>query len=466
MSRIRSAAACLALGFLAVTASVQAAPAVSTAVAFSLSSTAGNLVKGPDGALYGTANPVTSVAGGIVWRATADGTEVRTLYQMKPDEDAVSPGGGLLLGSDGLFYGTTKFGKGSDSSGSGTVFKIAPDGTGFTIVHRFAPVTGTNQDFSPINTNGAYPEAELIEGFDGMLYGVARSGGANGTGTVFRLQRNGTGFEVLHTFAAITSAANSGLTVTVDGASPTGSLVQDADGYLYGTASSGGTNGRGTVFRLAADGTGFQVLHHFSTATAGSSGPAKNDDGTQPIAGLIDGGDGFLYGVASQGGPNGFGVIYSIKLADLGFAVLHAFDDTNGARPVAELRLASDGKLYGTTAGGGVNGSGTASGLGTFFSIDRTGSNFAKLHDFVSQNGTGPASRVIEQASGVFLGLASSAGNCGYGTLWRYSAAGDTVTGNTRCGQKKNSNNSGGGSVGFAVLLLLGGLGLRRRLAH
>ncbi len=124
--------------------------------------------------------------------------------------------------------------------------------------------------------------------------------------------------------------------------------------------------------------------------------------------------------------------------------------------------LGSDGKLYGTTSGGGVSSGTTVSGLGTFFAIDRTGTNFAKLHDFVNANGTGPSSKVIEQAPGVFLGLTSSAGNCGYGTIWRYSAAGDTVTGNTRCGQKKN-NSSGGGSAGFAVLLLLGGLGLLRR---
>jgi uncharacterized repeat protein (TIGR03803 family) len=465
MSRFRLAFACLALGFFAVVTAVRAEPAVSSAVAFSLSSTAGNLVKGADGAYYGTANPVTSVAGGIVWRAAADGSDVRTLYQLNPDNDAVTPGAGLLLASDGLFYGTTKFGKGSDSTGAGSIFRINPNGTGFTIIHRFAPVTSTTTDFNPVNTNGAYPEAELIEGHDGLLYGVARTGGANGTGAIFRIQRDGQGFQVLRVLDKNTAAASTGLLINTDGAAPTGPLVQDADGFLYGTASTGGANGRGTVFRLAADGTGFQVLRSFP-ATTTTNGVAKNSDGGTPFAGLIDGGDGFLYGVASQFGPNGYGTIYSIKLQDLSFAVLHAFSNTDGARPLAELRLsANDGKLYGTTAGGGTNSGSTTevSGLGTFFSIDRTGSNFTKLHNFAAKDGTGPASRVFEHAPGVFMGLTSSAGNCGYGTLWRYSAAGDTVTGNTTCGQKKSNQNSGGGHAGLLLLALLGILGLGRR---
>ncbi len=336
MFRIRPAAALLALSLIAMAGPVMAAPAVSTAVAFSLSNPVGNPVKGPDGALYGTATPITSVAGGVIWRAAVDGSEVRTLYQLTPD-DAVAPGSGLTVGSDGLLYGTTKFGRGSDVTGAGSIFKIAPNGTGFAIIFRFAPITSTNAELSPINTNGAYPEAELIEGHDGMLYGAARTGGTNGTGTLFRIARDGTGFQVLHTFAANTSAANSGLTVTVDGAAPTGQLVQDADGVLYGTASSGGNNGRGTVFRINADGTGFQVLHHFSAAVF-TDGVAKNDDGMLPLGGLVDGNDGFLYGMASQAGRNGFGVIYAIKPDGSGFNALHTFSNTDGARPLAELQ--------------------------------------------------------------------------------------------------------------------------------
>ncbi len=461
MSRIRSALALVALSLFAVAGHAQTTPAVSTIVALSLSNPVGNLVKGADGALYGVASPATSITGGVIYRTTVDGSEVRTLYQLTPD-DALSPGGGLLLASDGLFYGTTKFGKASQVDGTGSIFKLAADGSGFAIIHRFALATSTNQNLSPVNTNGAYPEAELVEGADGYLYGTARAGNPAGTGTIFKISRDGTDFKLLHSFAAITSTAASGLTVTVDGAAPTGPLVAGADNFFYGTTSQGGTNGRGVVFRIAFDGTGFQVLHHFSaTTTDTTTGLLENAEGATPLGGLLDGGDGYFYGTTAQGGSDGNGVVFAIPADGSTFTVLHSFTGADGARPVAELMVASSGKLYGVTSNGGVNSTGTTTSLGTIFSIDRAGTNFARLYSFDGQHGSVPSTKLLETAPGVFVGAATNNGNCSYGTIFRYSLAGDTVTGNTRCGQKKN--NSGGGSAGFAVLWLFAGLGLVRR---
>jgi uncharacterized repeat protein (TIGR03803 family) len=403
------------------------------------------------------------VSGGAIYRTTVDGSDVRTLYQLKAD-DAISPAGGLVLASDGLLYGTTKFGKAGQPDVAGTIFKIAESGSGFQVIHRFAAVTGSNQDLNPINTNGAYPEAELVEGADGYLYGVARAGGPNGTGTIFKISRDGTDFRLLHSFAAVTSSSTSGLTVTVDGAAPTGPLVAGTDNYFYGTASQGGTNGRGVVFRIAFDGTGFQVLHDFSATTAdATTGLLENADGATPLGGVLDGGDGLLYGMTSQGGADGNGVIFVLPADGSTFTVLHSFTGADGARPVAELVVASSGKLYGVTSTGGVNSAGTATTLGTIFSIDRAGTNFARLYSFDGKEGSLPSSKLLETAPGVFVGAAANTGNCSYGTVFRYSLAGDTVTGNVRCGQKKNSYNSGGGSAGLAVLLLFAGLGLVRR---
>jgi uncharacterized repeat protein (TIGR03803 family) len=106
--------------------------------------------------------------------------------------------------------------------------------------------------------------------------------------------RDGTGFQVLHQFAAVTSTTDSGLSVTIDGAYPVGRLLQGADGLFYGTTSLGGANGRGTVFRLGFDGSGFQVIHTFSPTTLETAtGLSKNEEGAIPIAGLTDGQDGF-----------------------------------------------------------------------------------------------------------------------------------------------------------------------------
>ncbi len=463
MSRIRSALALVALGLVAVAGHAQTSSAVSTIVAFSLSNPTGNLVQGADGALYGVASPATSITGGIIYRTTLDGSDVRTLYQLQP-EDALSPSGGLVLASDGLLYGTTKFGQAGQVDGAGSIFKIAAAGTGFQIIHRFAPVTASNQDGNPINTDGAYPESELVEGADGYLYGTTRAGGPNGTGTIFKIARDGTDFQSLHRFAAVTSTVVSGLTVTVDGAAPLGPLVAGNDNAFYGTTSQGGTSGRGAVFRIASDGTAFQVLHHFSATTADTTtGLFENADGATPLGGLLDGGDSFFYGMTAQGGTDGNGVIFAIPADGSTFTVLHTFTGANGARPVAELMVAGSGKLYGVTSTGGVNSSGTTTSLGTIFSIDRAGTNFSRLYSFDGEHGSLPSSRLLETASGVFVGIATGTGNCSYGTVFRFSLAGDTVTGNTQCGRRKN--NSGGGSAGLVVVLLFAGLGLLRRRA-
>ncbi|MGI9247023.1 MAG: choice-of-anchor tandem repeat GloVer-containing protein, partial [Steroidobacteraceae bacterium] len=116
MSFLRSASALCALSLCAAVATAQGTtPAVSTVVAFSYSNPVGNLVLGADGALYGVAAPATGTNGGLVYRTTTDGSQVSTLYQLSATDDGTSPQAGLTLGSDGVFYGTTKFGRISEA---------------------------------------------------------------------------------------------------------------------------------------------------------------------------------------------------------------------------------------------------------------------------------------------------------------------------------------------------------------
>ena len=464
MSRIRPIVVLCALSLCSSVAHAQTStPAVSSLYAFNISNPTGNLVLGADGAVYGVASPATTVAGGLIYRATVDGSSIDTLVQIDRGQ-ALQPVSGLTLGSDGQFYGTTRFGSADEVQTTGTVYRVSPSGD-FTVIHRFAQATASNADLNPINVDGAYPEAELIEGFDGYVYGVASAGGPNGTGAVFKVARDGTDFQLLHTFAADTDTTTVGLIKTVDGAAPKGRLLQDADGMLYGTSSVGGENGRGTVFRLAPDGSAFQVIYAFSaTVNDATTALPENTDGATPIAGLTNGGDGFFYGVTNAGGVDGRGVVFRIAPDGTGFAVLHQFNGNDGARPQAELTLGSDGRLYGTTEGGGVDASNAASTLGIIFSIDLAGTNFLPLYNFDGTVGSAPRSSLVQLGEADFLGTAGVNARCGYGSLYRYKGDGTAFEGkDDRCGRRRNDQ--GGGHGGPALLLVLGSLAwLRRRV--
>jgi uncharacterized repeat protein (TIGR03803 family) len=437
-------------------------PAVSTVVSFSASAPNGGIVRGPDGAYYGTTASSSTVTGGLVYRVTPDGSSVSTLYQMQNNE-SYGPAAGLLLGSDGWLYGTTTFGAVSVvANTSGTVFRLKTDGKGFTVLRSFTSWSSQNDDQSPINADGAYPDAGLIEGTDGFLYGVTRAGGPNGTGAVFKLAKDGTSFKVLHTFGAITSDKNATPVTNLDGIAPLGSLIQYSDGFLYGTTSGGGVNGQGTVFRVGMDGTGFQLVHIFP-ALSGSGSDPTNASGSSPAAGLTDGQDGRLYGVAGEGGANGFGTLFVIDPASRMLTVLHDFAAANGNGPTGALILGRDSKLYGTTTFGGTNSNGNETNHGTIFSINRDGTGFTKLHSFDSSQGANPRGPLLQISDTNFVGINLNGGSCSSGTLYLYSGNGATVEGNTRCGRKKN-NSGGGGSTAPAILLLLGGLGLARAL--
>ena len=433
--------------------------AVSTVVAFSSSEPNGGIVVGGDGGYYGTTSSSSTITGGLIYRVSPDGTQMKTIYQLSNTE-AYAPLAGLLVGSDGVLYGTTSLGAvGVEPSTAGTVFSIKTDGKGFTILHKFAPVTASNVNQNPINVDGAYPETALIEGSDGFLYGVARAGGPNGTGAVFKVSRDGTSFKLLHTFAPVTSDANAAVPVNLDGASPLGVLLQGADGFLYGTTSVGGVNGRGTIFRVGTDGSGFQLQHVFA-ALPDSSSPQANVGGASPLAGLTDGKDGRFYGVASGGGTNGVGTIFAFDPVGRLFSVMHNFEDSNGDTPAGAMILGLDTRLYGTTAFGGTTSNGSKSTLGTIFSIARDGTGFSKLHSFDNSQGSNPRGRLLQTNATTLIGVALAGGRCGQGTIYQYSSTGATVVGDTGCGQKKS--NKGGGTTTPVLLLLLGTLGLAR----
>src|SRR6266581_3357640 len=173
--------------------------------------------------LYGTTALGGGSDGGTVFAVNTDGTGFTTRYSFTGLGDGVALEAGLILSGDTL-YGTAT---GGGSSGVGTVFAINTDGTGFTTLHSF---TG--------GSDGRSPPAGLILS-DNFLYGTAPYGGSSGSGTVFKVNTDVTGFMILHSFAGPS-----------DGANPSAGLILSVNS-LYGTAQCGGSSGKGTVFSLS-----------------------------------------------------------------------------------------------------------------------------------------------------------------------------------------------------------------------
>jgi uncharacterized repeat protein (TIGR03803 family) len=257
----------------------------------------GNNVSQPDsglvvdkkGNLYGASFDGGNYFYGAVYQVTAGGTE-RLVYSFTGKADGGGPFGGLLLDRKGNLYGTTYAGGTAGatcgSSGCGTVFKIAPDGTE-TVLYSFAG-----------GTDGQSPYAGVIMDKLGNLYGTTWAGGGTacgglGCGIVFKLAPDGTE-TILHSFESS------------EGAGLWGGVILDAKGNLYGTASSGGVSPSccGTVYELTPSGGTWTatVLHSFGDGT----------DGNSPHGSLLLKG-GILYGTAQLGGAYNQGTVFAIN---------------------------------------------------------------------------------------------------------------------------------------------------------
>ncbi|MGO9243332.1 MAG: choice-of-anchor tandem repeat GloVer-containing protein [Verrucomicrobiia bacterium] len=314
-------------------------------------------------------------------RASAD--TLKTLHTFAGTLDGSAPYGGLTEGSDGNFYGTTESGGGS---GFGTVFSMTGAGTLSTI-----------WNFGGGLNDGANPEAGLIQGSDGFLYGTTYAGGTDNVGIVFKVSTTG-GLTPLHYF-----------TDGGDGANPQGVLVEGSDSNFYGTTSAG-ANGFGTVFRVSSAGA-FTVLYAFSNGS----------DGGNPKAGLVQGTDSNFYGTAYGGGASNAGTVFSYN-SSTGLSPLTNFTGgADGANPQGALVEGSDGNFYGTTFGG-------ANGYGTVFRISTNG-NLTPLWDFGDgSDGGNPEAGLILGQDGNFYGTTSTGGNDGPGTVFKITKNGALTT--------------------------------------
>lgn len=293
-----------------------------------------------------------------------------------------------------------------------------------TFLHQFRADLG----------DGAWPNGPLVQASDGNFYGTTRSGGTQqcrpadpvSCGVIFKVQPDGTE-SVFYNFGSVTN----------DGYTPGGPLIQAADGALYGVTSNGGEyGGGGTVFKITLDGT-YTLLHSFG----GSA-----DDGIVPVGGLIQATDGDFYGVTSSGGANhcvqvpqdggNCGTVFKMTPAGA-TTILYSFGASisDGVTPLASLVQANDGNFYGTTSNGGANACSLAfatNNCGTLFKTTPSGETTI-LHHFgpTYRDPIAPQGALIQGTDGALYGTTASGGegNCGWpfacGTVFRITLAGD-----------------------------------------
>jgi uncharacterized repeat protein (TIGR03803 family) len=385
------------------------------------------LTLGGDGALYGTCQGTGEYNHGFVFRLGDDGAVISLASFARTN--GAKPLGRMVSGPDGALYGTTQSG---GLYGFGTIFRVTTNGELSTLI----AFTGTNApyygsqpsglglgqdgalygctryglsgcyrvtiagEFTSLATftseHGALANGALTEGPDGAFYGTMSSGGAAGYGTIFRVTTNGN-------LAVVVSL------VGTNGGQPMGSLLRGADGALYGTTYFGGENSSGTIFRCTPDGN-LTILHSFDTAA--------NGNGYYPQAGLVQDEAGFLYGAAQLSGAYGSqGTIFRAT-TNGAVTTLVTFWVTNGASPLYDLILGGDGALYGTTMGGGEALAGMA------FRLTTNGA-FTALASFRPTGGETLESGLTQMNDGRLWGTTSFGGTNGVGTVFCLSTNGE-----------------------------------------
>jgi uncharacterized repeat protein (TIGR03803 family) len=402
------------------------------------------LAQGTDGDLYGTTLRGPYPSNGFAFKMTPGGTFSTFDYPCTTNYcTGYQPYAGLVLASDGNFYGTTY--EGGDGAyrtnryPGGTVFQLNPQ-TGLSTIYSFCSLVACD--------DGDDPSSPVIQGSDGNFYGVTPGGGANNLGTVFSVTTDGT-LTTLHSFAS------------GEGNFPYGALIQATDGNFYGTTAGGGSGADctndgscGTIFKITPQGT-LTTLYNFCEQV-------NCADGFGPRGSLIQAIDGDLYGVTPEGGAStksgysGYGTVFKITTAGA-FTSLYSFcsltNCADGEQPAGILQ-GTDGNFYGATSYGG------ASYYGTLFKLTSAGV-LTTLHNFCTKGGQlctdgeypGP---LVQGTDGSFYGVAYQGGRSSHGTAFKVSvglsAFVETVTASGAAGSSViilGTNMTGASSVTF-----------------
>lgn len=349
-------------------------------------------IKASDGNFYApVAGDESGLADTIVKMTPAGAFSVIHTFvdNLSGGEEGIEPYA-LVQGPDGNLYGICHGGGAGADGNAGTFFRMGLDGSAFTKLY----------DFNNDGTAPAFPCA-LVPGSDGNFYGLTRDGGSRDDGTYFRMTPGGQ-ITVLAEFLF-----SSGV-----GSAPDAQLLVGRDGNFYGLTNTGGNSAStsdGGIF-MATQSGGITPLHVMQEGEASSN--------KFP---LIQGSDGNLYGVSSQGGDNSSGSVYRYNLPDGSFTVLHSFVGKNvdGEFVFTALVEGSDGTFFGATLNGFPASSNSLDpGTGSYFAITPNGAFTTIAKTPGDNNGPKrPLASLIPVGTNTFLGVTNGGGVNDDGTI-------------------------------------------------
>ncbi len=331
----------------------------------------------PNGKIYGTTQSGGVNDAGVLFEYDPS----TDTFTKKIDFDRIPSGSapaGLTKADNGSIYCTAGGGGLFDS---GVLFSYTPGNTTIT-KHK-----DLNQSL-----NGSFPNNSLVAATNGRLYGMTPDGGTLGQGVIFEYEPISKAFIKKFDFSNATST----------GANPLGNLTLANNGKLYGMTNNGGANGGGVLFE-------YDFLNNIFANKIDLDYPT----GSSPNGGLTLASNGKFYGLTSQGGTGGYGVLFEYDLSSNIYSKKIDFAFTNGFSPNANLIQSSNGKLYGTTAGGG------ASSNGTLFEYDLSLNVLNKIVDFDdTSTGSQPQGNLVQAPNGKLYGMTTRGGLNGDGVLF------------------------------------------------
>ena len=339
---------------------------------------AGNIVQGRDGFMYGVAAGSLRGANGTgaVYKISPAGVE-KVFFNFP--STFVGCNSGLTLGTDGNYYGTCAD---NTSLNQSSLYRLTPAAV-FTDLHDFAsgaaylpPIQASDGNFYGVVTTGVYkmtpagvftmihtfvspdvqPISNLTQASDGNLYGTLALCSNGNRGCVYKVSTAGVFTEVY-------------LFTDPTGSSPCSGVIQGTDGKLYGATDGGGVNNSGDLYSVTTAGVEVD-LHDFNSTTDGGCNP-----GSGAVVNLLQVNDGTFYGVNYGGANANNGSIYKLTAAHVFSAFLFPSNNVDGGQPYSTLIQNTNGKIYGTTSGGGANST------GTFFSVSTGDPAFVRLQE-------------------------------------------------------------------------------------